>query len=331
MDKNDLLAMSEKFQEACIIGAAAEIDIFSHIPKNGISALECSKNLKLNLRALKMLLDALVSMKILKKSKSKYFLTLFSSKYLSKTSPKSILPMILHRMHLMRRWVVLSHVVKTGKSYLKIPTFLGEKAEREAFVKAMHVINEDIADKLVRKINVNFKTILDVGGASGTWTLAWLRKNKTARAIIFDLPHAIKEAKLRIGKTDILNRVDFVVGDFYKDHLPKGADFAWVSAIIHQHSREENRKLFSKVCAALSKKATIAIRDIVMNDAHTSPYKGALFAINMLVATENGGTYSFHEIKEDLIKSGFKKVKFLLKDPGMHSVIIASKLDSCSI
>src|SRR5690606_1310431 len=104
------------------------------------------------------------------------------------------------------------------------------------------------ADPLVaRLLPLEFKHLLDVGGASGTWTLAFLKAVPGASATLFDLPDAIKQARERFAGTEYAGRITFVPGDFYTDRLPAGADFAWVSAIIHQHSRQHNRQLFAKV------------------------------------------------------------------------------------
>ena len=120
-----------------------------------------------------------------------------------------------------------------------------------------------------------------MGGASGTWTLAFLRAVPGATATIFDLPDAIEQAHSRLIGTEFESRVTLAAGDFYVDNLPAGADFAWVSAICHQHSRRHNRELFAKVYQALAPSGRIAIRDIVMEPCHTQPRDGALFAINI--------------------------------------------------
>jgi len=82
-------------------------------------------------------------------------------------------------------------------------------------------------------------------------------------------------------------RVKFVAGDFITDPLPPGADLAWVSAIVHQNSRKQNRQLFAKAFHALMPAGRIVIRDILMHPTHTHPVAGALFAVNMLVVAEN--------------------------------------------
>ena len=89
--------------------------------------------------------------------------------------------------------------------------------------------------------------------------------------------------------------MNLVAGDFYDDPLPSGADLAWVSAIVHQHAREDNRELFAKVREALAPGGRIMIRDIVMEPDRIAPPEGALFAVNMLVATASGGTFTMDE------------------------------------
>jgi hypothetical protein len=112
-------------------------------------------------------------------------------------------------------------------------------------------------------------------------------------------------------------------GDFYADPLPTGADLAWVSAIVHQNSRAQNRDLFAKVYAALTPGGRVLIRDHVMDDSHARPPAGAMFAVNMLVGTPHGGTFSLAELRADLEAAGFTKVTVVCDDPGMNAVVEA--------
>jgi len=113
--------------------------------------------------------------------------------------------------------------------------------------------------------------------------------------------------------------------DFYTDQLPHGVDLAWVSAIVHQNSREQNRQLFARTFASLTSGGLILIRDILMGDSRTSPVAGALFAVNMLVATDQGGTFTFEELRQDLASVGFVEAEVLRRDQGMHSITAARK------
>jgi len=132
-------------------------------------------------------------------------------------------------------------------------------------------------------------------------------------------------AEQRIAAAGLSDRVTLVAGDFYTDDLPDGADLAWLGAICHQNSREQNRALFAKVHKALKDGGVVVIRDVVMDPSHTSPKGGALFAINMLVATEGGGTYTLDEYRQDLCEVGFDEVTLVHQHEFMNSLIRAKK------
>ena len=76
----------------------------------------------------------------------------------------------------------------------------------------------------------------------------------------------------------------------------------------------------------MADKGTLLIRDVVMDHSRTRPAGGAMFAINMLVATAGGGTYTFDEFHEDLSVTGFTDVKLLVRDEFMNSVVRAHTL-----
>jgi SAM-dependent methyltransferase len=175
---------------------------------------------------------------------------------------------------------------------------------------------------------LRFAHLLDVGGASGTWTIAFLRACPSARGTIFDLPPVIPMARRRLTAAGLAKRVKLVPGNFLKNPLPGGADMAWVSAIIHQNSRAQNRSLFCNAFQALVPGGRIAVRDIVMEEGHTRPVAGALFAVNMLVATSGGGTFTFNELREDLQYAGFTGATLAQRDEGMNSTVVASKPSS---
>jgi len=117
-----------------------------------------------------------------------------------------------------------------------------------------------------------------------------------------------------------------VGGDFYTDDLPRGADVAWLGAIVHQNSRPQNRDLLAKAFRALVPGGHVVIRDVLMDPSHTRPLAGALFAIAMLVGY-GGRTYTFGELRDDLQAAGFVDVTLI--DPGrwMDGLIRATKPD----
>jgi predicted methyltransferase len=116
-----------------------------------------------------------------------------------------------------------------------------------------------------------------------------------------------------------------VPGDYLADPLPGGQDLAWLSAVIHSNGPEENLALYRRVFAALVPGGRIVIRDHVMNEDHTAPRAGTLFAINMLSATSRGRTYSYREIAGALAEANFTGVRLLQGGESMDALVEARK------
>ena len=322
----DILALGRSYQGAAVFAAAADLDLFSALAAAPLSAAELARTLECDPRGLTILLDALVALRLLEKSGDRYSLPADLEALLTPNGAQTVLAMGQHQANCLRRWAQLAYVVKTGQPAQRRPGVRGETGDAEAFIGAMHNISAPNADQVIRGVQpLQFRHLLDIGGASGTWTIAFLRACPSAQATLFDLPHVIPMAQRRLAAAGLDQRVQLVAGDFATDALPLGADLAWVSAIIHQNSRAQNRALFAKVFAALALGGRIAIRDILMEPDRTQPVAGALFAVNMLVATEGGGTFTFAELREDLESVGFVAVTLARADEAMNAIVIANK------
>ncbi len=318
--------MARGYQSACVLAAAADLDLFACLGGRSLTAGEVSRARSCDLRGVAILLDALAALELLEKREGRYSVPSDLLPLLAQEGAGSVLSMARHQANCLRRWSQLTRVVKTGHSAADEPGPLGPEADTRSFIGAMHDISSLLARQVIRDLGpLSFRRLLDVGGASGTWTEALLESCPGSTAILFDLPQVIPLARARLGAAGLLDRVRLVPGDFLRDPLPEGADLAWVSAIIHQNSREENRALFTSVRRALSPGGRIVLRDVVMEESRTSPVAGALFAVNMLVGTAGGGTYTFGEMREDLESSGFTGTTLLRRDPAMNSLVAAAR------
>jgi len=322
----EILALGRGYQGAAVLAAAADLDLFSALAPAPLEAAALAHNLQCDLRGLTILLDALVALRLLDKSGRQYALPAELTALLTPEGAHSILAMAQHQGQCLRNWAQLSRVVQTGRPAQCLPGVRGQAGAQEAFIGAMHNISAPSADQIIRAVQpLQCKHLLDIGGASGTWTIAFLRGCPSARATLFDLPHVIPMARRRLAAAGLDQRVKLVPGDFMNDALPPDADLAWVSAIVHQNSRAQNRALFTAVFAALTPGGRIAIRDILMAEDRTRPVAGALFAVNMLAATEGGGTFTFAELQEDLLAAGFAEVALARPDEAMNAVVVARK------
>jgi hypothetical protein len=62
-----------------------------------------------------------------------------------------------------------------------------------------------------------------------------------------------------------------------------------------------------------------------MEPDRAHPKDGAIFAINMLVGTKGGGTYTYEEIEAGLTSAGFIRVRLLKRGEHMDGIVEAFK------
>jgi len=320
------LDLARRFMESRIFLTGAEMNLFTLLTPAPLSAQEIAQEKNADLRGLTILLDALAALGLLVKEAGKYHCPPPVSSFLSEEAPSSILPMVLHMAHLWKRWSALTDVVQGLSRPEKTSAFHQDEDELRAFIGAMHVIAESLAPRVVTAVGAgSSRALLDVGGAMGAYTLTFLKDVPEMRATLFDRPSVIEMARNRLADAGFLERITLESGDFYRDALPGGHDLALVSAIIHQNSLEQNIALFAKVFRALIPGGRIVVRDHIMSPDRTRPRDGAIFAVNMLVATPGGATYTFDEVREALIQVGFVRVRLIQAGEHMDGLVEAFK------
>jgi predicted O-methyltransferase YrrM len=319
----ELLALSRNFMESRILLTAGEFNVFTYLAEP-TSSKNLAEEQGWHERPLTVFLDALTAMGLLIKKDGLYWTDPELLPFLRSDSSQTILPMIRHAATLWKNWSRLTRIVtETGGVKRTGGTFKNSK-DRKAFIGAMHVVGRARAREIVQAINPgSARRLVDVGGASGTYTIAFLEASPGMSATLFDLPDVVDMAQERITEAGLMDRVTIVAGNFYKNSLPPGHDLALVSAIIHQNSRDQNVDLYRKIFDALTPGGRIVIRDHVMKPDRTGPKSGALFAINMLVGTPGGGTYTYGEIKAGLTSAGFENIKLIREDGQMMGLVEA--------
>jgi SAM-dependent methyltransferase len=324
--QDKLLELVRGFQPACVVAAAADLNLFSCLTSQPTEVSCLAQTLKADTRALRILLDALAALTLVVKEDTGYSVTEPVKRFMSPATDASILASVQHLANCLRSWSQLANTIKTGHPCDRGPSVRGAQGDTESFIQAMQIFTrEQIPQTLKRLQGFRFTHLLDIGGASGNWTAGFLAERPDAKATLFDLPQVIPLAQAHLAQCDMTDRVRLVSGDYNTDALPAQADFAWLSAIAHQNSRAQNRHLFARILTALEPGGTLIIRDIVMAEDRAHPIPDALFAVNMLACTTCGNTYTWQEYQEDLEHAGFSDVALIVEGQGMNSLIRAKR------
>jgi predicted O-methyltransferase YrrM len=319
----EILALARNFMECRVLLTGAELNLFSHLT-DPVSSRDLAESQNWHERPLAVLLDALAAMGLVVKERGRYRTEPGLLPFLRPDSPKTVLPMVRHAATIWNNWSQLTQIVTETGGVEKPAGIFENPEDRKAFIGAMHVVARKRAPQLAGAIDVgSARRLLDVGGASGTYTIAFLKASPDMSATLFDLPEVVALARERIEAAGLADRVELVGGDFQTDSLPSGHDLALLSAIIHMNSPEENVALYKKIFDALVPGGRIIIRDHVMQPDRTEPTSGAIFAVNMLVGTPGGGTYTLEDIRTGLTSAGFANVQLLQEDDPMMGLVQA--------
>ncbi len=320
----DIHRIATAFQQSRILLTAVELGIFTALGKNSLTSGKVAKKLETDIRATDRLLNALCAAGLVSKKKDLFSNTPAAAKYLIK-GEKGYMAGLMHTSGLWKTWSTLTEAVKKGSKATSDSIQKRSPDWFESFIAAMHYRASTSAFKMVAKLDLSKTSgVLDVGGGSGAYAVAFVRAQKDITATIFDLPNVVSLAKKYVAAEGLLDRINFIEGDYNKNKFGKGYDLVFFSAIIHINSLRKNQALMDKAAKALNSGGQVVIQDFIMDKERISPPFGTFFALNMLVGTEDGDTYTEAEIKSWIKKSGFTDIR-RLEGEGPASMIIARK------
>ncbi len=287
------------FRQARVLLTANNYRVFDCLKKPS-SAMAVAKKINTDLRATRILLDALTGLGFIKKQDDRYQNTNIATRFLVLDSPHYQGHIIRHAETLWQNWSGLDEIVKTGKPYRRAHN-------HEAFILGMHDLASLKVGKVIRAIGLKgVHTALDLGGGPGTYSIEMARKG--VKVTLFDRPETVKIAK-RVIKNSKSANINFIQGDFIHDDIGKGYDLIFASQILHANSKKDNIMLLKKCKKVLNKNGRMVIQEFKISKDLTQPPNGALFSVNMLVNTEGGRCYSPDEMKKWLKKIGLKDIK----------------------
>lgn len=296
--KRDLawLRQISSFAVPRIILTANNYRIFDQLEGKGKTAERLAHAITADPRAAELLLNSLVAAGLLKKEDSRYRNTAVSSKYLVSGKPAYQGNILRHYNTLWDNWSGLDTVLKTGRPSKK-------SHHHESFILGMHDLALQKVSAVIKNINLaGVKRMLDIGGGPGTYAVAFAKKN--INVTLFDFPETIKIAKKLVAVSGCANRITFLPGDFTKADFRNAYDMVFVSHILHAYSDKACLSLLKKCTASLTPGGRVVVQEFFLDETKTAPAQGAVFAINMLVNTAGGRTYTPAEISALMKQAG---------------------------
>ncbi len=318
---DDLAQTIRGFQDSRAILTAIELDAFTAVAE-GASAAQAAAQMGADPRATEMLLNALAALGLLAKHNSTFHNTPVSARYFVAGSPDDSRAATMHTANLWPRWSTLTDCVRQGTAVARLEPREVDNRWTRPFIAAMHRNARERAPHVIRAVGTaGVRRMLDVGGGSGAYSIAFAQAGAELRAEVLDRPEVLEIAQGHIDRAGLAGRVTTRVGDLRTDTFGEGFDLVLVSAICHMLNPDENRDLLRRCRQALAPRGRVVIQDFILEEDKSAPKMAALFSLNMLVGTEGGATYNESEYAAWLRGAGFDEA-MRIRLPGPSGLMV---------
>ena len=310
--------MIRNFQPSRCILTALELDLFTAVGETA-SAEQIGSKIHANTRAVSMLLNALVSLGLLSKSGDQYTNTPESARFFVQGAKDNQRNGLLHAANIWHRWSTLTDAVRRG-TWLPIE---GEQTEwTQNFIAGMQRNAKTRAPLLVKTLGTaGVRRILDLGGGSGAYSMAFAKASPDLHCDILDLPEVVPLTAEYVQNAGVSAQVRIRAGDMLQEDFGSGYDLILLNAICHMFSEAQNRDLFRRARKALAPNGRLVVQDFILNDEKDGPQHAALFSLNMLVGTEAGASYSEAEYTSWMKAAALSEVS-RINLPGPSDLIV---------
>jgi SAM-dependent methyltransferase len=272
-------------------------------------------------RASRIVLEALVSENVVERASGAdepalYRLSPLARAHLVEEGPDLERAGILHHANKMRGWLELSEVIRTGRPAPRD----ARSRDQRAMVSAMGERDPAVLDEIVERCFAyagTIRTMIDVGGAVGHLARHFSRRG--VKATLLDREETLPVAREFLG--DEAGGIALVGGD-YTESLPSGPfDLVYFGNVYHIYGTDLNARVTREAFSITTPGGTIAIQDYVWGRSA----RAALFAVNMLRATEDGGVWTEAQHRAWLEDAGFASIEVVDLENSEGQLILAKR------
>lgn len=315
-----------------VVSVADELNLFGAINTNKLNVSQIADRVGVLPRSIELISEILTILGFLNKKNGVYSLSQTSKTYLMPSS-QFYWGALLESFRKIEEHQKILNAIKLGSNQLlyENKTFTDMWKEGSLtleaasfFTKKMHATIFAPATIAIEKgVFKSTKNLLDVGGGSGCFSIAFLKRYPKHKATIFELPVVCEIARQYIEEYNLSNKIITHAGNFFNSKMwPTGHDGVLLSQILHDWPEEYCKKILKNSYDSLSDGGTIYIHEMLL-DERKSPLAVSCFDLLMFI-NHKSQQFTKKKIFELLKLAGFKNCK-IKKTFGYYSVIYAKK------
>ncbi len=310
-----------------VLVSGVDLEVFTHIANGNHTSEDIAKAAKASQRGTEILLNSLAALNFITKSNGTYVLNPLSEKFLVKGTPAYFGDFVKHIDSLWEPWGDLTRVVKTGKPFQRVDKEQGVEFFQK-LVSQLFPMSYPCAKAAAEILGVGRTwkglNVLDVAAGSGAWGIAFAQNDADTRVTALDWPNVLEVTKKFVDKFKLRQRFSYLPGDLREVDFGNGYDLVILGHICHSEGAEKTRVLLSRAFGALKQGGRLLIADMIPDDERATSVFPLLFAVNMLVNTTEGNTFTMAEYRKWLADAGFCDIT-AIDAHGPSPLIVAMK------
>jgi acetylserotonin O-methyltransferase len=316
-DAAPIIELMEAFRHSKAMFAAVSLGVFDLFADGPLDAASVAARLNTHPGATQRLLEACAGLNLLENRGGQFANAPLGDTYLRRSSERALTGYILYSNDaLYRLWEHLDDAVREGTPRWEqtfgrpapiFEHFFSTPEAMRTFLMAMHGLGVESSPDVVRSFDLGrFRTIADLGAATGHLVIAACEAWPQMRGIVFDMPKILPAAEEQIEKSGLRNRIAVHAGDFFTDPLP-AADLYALGRILHDWPEEKINLLLRRIFDHLPPGGGLLIAEKHLDEERSGPLGALMQSLNMLVCTE-GRERTFSEYRKLLTDTGFTEV-----------------------
>ncbi|MDA3799982.1 MAG: methyltransferase [Kiritimatiellae bacterium] len=329
MTPKKIMDLANAFYGSATLFTASDAGVFKALAGGKSLCLEeIAEQCGVNERAIRLLLDGCVAVELLSKTGNCYKNTVEAETFLNPDSPVSLAKSIRYNRDVYYAWGKLPQFLESGEPVERPSLHLGERDDRtRAFALSMFERAYSMGQAVIPMLDLSkCKTLLDVGGGPGAYSMLCVSKWKQLSSTVIELPAIAAIANELIAERGLDDRVKTIPGSYVDTEFPVGQDAVNFFGVLHQESPQTILDLCTKAFDALNPGGQINIMDMMTDETRTAPAFSALFALNMALTKEAGWVFSDVDVIGWLKSVGFVDCNVQpLPEPMPHWLAMARK------
>jgi O-methyltransferase domain/Dimerisation domain len=323
-DSSRIFQIGTGFQSSKTLLSAVELRLFTVLAEGPMTGGQIGERLRLHSRAIYDFLDALVALRLLERdgegADARYRNTRDTAEFLDADKPTYIgglLEMCNSRLY--GFWGDLTEALRTGEPQNELKhggtsmfaEVYKDRARLEQFMQAMAGISLESSRALAERFDFSrYRSVCDIGGATGQLSMAIAERHPHLSCTTFDLPIVVPIAEKAVAAAGLTDRVKVASGDFFAEPLPH-ADVITMARILHDWNLDKKMHLIRAAYEALPEDGVLITIESLIDDARREHVVGLMMSLNMMIEFGDAFDYSAADFARWCREAGFRDTAVL--------------------